>query len=308
MNKVTLKQWQMFLAVVKYGGFAQASEKIFKSTSSVYHSVAKLEAMLNVSLLKVEGRKTSLTTHGEKIFCLVEKLLSDACNLEAYISGQINLQNSSIKIAIDELFPIGILRSVLQSTSSEFALKKLEIAQVSTESFDEEYHSDVVISVFNSVSSGFTVKSVVSVIFIAVVGSKNNDFDSSNVISTNELDMHIELKVDREATTRSVDSSISDNCWKVDKLSSVIELVSEGIGYAWLPYPDVQHLITEGKLRKIAFSDQPSTREINFYLNVREDFNLKPGVENIVHHFKSLDSSNRLKQLHYSDSGRSQLV
>jgi DNA-binding transcriptional LysR family regulator len=120
--------------------------------------------------------------------------------------------------------------------------------------------------------------------------------------------MHIELKVDREATTRSVDSSISDNCWKVDKLSSVIELVSEGIGYAWLPYPDVQHLITEGKLRKISFSDQPSTREINFYLNVREDFNLKPGVENIVHHFKSLDSSNRLKQLHYSDSGRSQLV
>ncbi|SEH72555.1 DNA-binding transcriptional regulator, LysR family [Rheinheimera pacifica] len=301
MNKVTLKQWHMFQAVVKYGGFAQASEKIFKSTSSVHHSVNKLEEMLNVSLLKVEGRKTRLTSHGKKILCLVEKLLSDACNLETYVAGLTSLQDANIKIAVDELFPIGILRSVLQSTSNELSLKQLEITQVSTASFDDEYHSDVVLSVLNSAASGFAVKSVVSVRYVAVVGTKNSAFDSTNVVSANTLNKHIEITVDRNAASSSVDSSINNSCWKVDKLSSAIELVCEGIGYAWLPYPDVQHLIAEGKLRKIVFFDQPNIREIDFYLNVRQDFSLKPGVESIVHHFKSFDSSHKFEPMALSE-------
>ncbi|GAB57980.1 LysR family transcriptional regulator [Rheinheimera nanhaiensis] len=297
MNKVTLKQWQMFLAVVKYGGFAQAGEKLFKSTSSVHHSVSKLEEMLNVSLLKVEGRKTLLTSHGKKILSFVEKLLSDANNLESYVSGLTGLQDLNIKIAIDELFPIGILRSVLQSSSSELSLKQLEITQVSTASFDDDYHSDVVLSVLNSAASGYSVKSVVSVCYVAVVGTKNSAFDNTNVISTNALHQHIEIKVDREAAINSADVSVNNHCWTVDKLSSAIELVCEGIGFAWLPYPDVQHLIAEGKLRKIVFFDQPNTREVDFYLNVRQDFGLKPGVESIVHHFKSFDSSYKLEQM-----------
>ncbi|RUO33817.1 LysR family transcriptional regulator [Aliidiomarina soli] len=295
MNKVTLKQWHMFQAVAKYGGFVQASEKVFKSPSSVHHSVTKLEEMLNVSLLKVEGRKTLLTSDGKKILCLVEKLLSDANNLESYISGLTNLQDSNIKIAVDELFPIGILRSVLQSTSSELSLKQLEITQVSTASFDDEYYSDVVLSVLNSAESGFSVKSVLSVCYVAVVGTKNLAFDSTNVVSTNALRKHTEVKVDREAATQSGGASATHNCWTVDKLSSAIELVCDGIGYAWLPYPDVQHLIAEGKLRKIVFFDQPNTRAVDFYLNVRQDFGLKPGVERIVHHFRSFDSSHKLE-------------
>lgn len=295
MNKVTLKQWQMFLAVVKYGGFTQASEKVFKSTSSVHHSVNKLEAVLNVSLLKVEGKKTHLTSLGKKVCSLVEKLLADASNLESYLSGLESPQNSDIKIAIDERFPIGILRSVLQSTCNELNQQNIEITQVPTATPNEERHSDVVISLFNSPTAGFTVKSVVSVDYAAVRGAKNSAFDSSNVISANELHKHIEIKVDREAAFSHTSPSINSNCWKVGNLSSVIELVCEGIGYAWLPYSDVQHLIAEGKLRRIVFSDQPDFREVDFYLKVREDIQLKPDIVNIVNHFKNLDLSKKFE-------------
>jgi DNA-binding transcriptional LysR family regulator len=293
MNKATIKQWQMFHAVVKYGGFAQASAKVFKSASSIHHSVNKLENMLNVSLLRLEGRKMLLTSHGKEIFCLVEKLLSDACNLEAYVSGLTNLDDSSIRIAIDELFPMGILRCVLQSSSCDFSLKQLEIAQVSATSFDDNTHSDVILSVLKSSVSGFSVKSVFSVHYVAVSGTKNSAFDSLNVMSANELNKHIEIRVDRETVNSTMNDANNHNCWMVDKLSSAIDLVCEGIGYAWLPYIDVQHCIEEGKLRKLTFNDQPNIREIDFYLNVRQDFSSKPGVENIVNHFKNFDSSNK---------------
>lgn len=295
MNKATIKQWHMFQAVVKYGGFSQASEKVFKSTSSIHHSVAKLEETLNVSLLRVEGRKTLLTSHGKEILCLVEKLLSDANNLETYFCEQTSLQEASVKIAIDELFPIGILRSVLQSTSTELSLKQLEITQVSTASFDDDAHSDVVLSVLKSAVSGYSVKSVFSVSYVAVCGTKNSAFDGLTAISAGELKKHIEIKVDRGPAGSPVDMANNHSCWMVDKLSSAMELVCDGIGYAWLPYIDVQQYIAEGKLRQIAFNDQPDIREIDFYLNVRDDFNLKPGVENILHHFKRFDSSHKLE-------------
>lgn len=295
MNKVTLKQWQMFLAVVKYGGFAQASEKVFKSTSSVHHSVNKLEGLLNVTLLEVEGRKTHLTSLGKKVCSLVEKLLADASNIEAYLSGLDSPQSLDIKIAIDERFPIGVLRGMLQSTCNELNQQRIEITQVPAATPNEERHADIVISLHNSPTAGFTVKSVVSVNYAVVTGTKNSVFEGSHVISANELHKHIEIKVDREATSSQIDPSISNNCWKVENLSSVIELVCEGIGYAWLPYSDVQHLIAEGKLRRIVFSDQPDFREVDFYLKVREDLQLKPGIANIVNHFKNLDLSNKFE-------------
>ena len=59
MYKVTLEQWRMFVAVVKYGGFNQASVVIHKSQSSIHHAVQKLEESLDIKLLEVIGRKAS---------------------------------------------------------------------------------------------------------------------------------------------------------------------------------------------------------------------------------------------------------
>ena len=293
MNKITIKQWHMFQAVVKYGGFSQASEKLFKSTSSIHNSIGKLEETLSVRLLRVEGRKTLLTSHGKEIQYLVEKLLSDATNLEAYFSEQSSLRETSVKIAVDELFPIGIIRSVLQSISIELSLKCLEITHVSTALFDSCGHSDIVLTKFKSVIPGCMVKRVFSLSYVAVCGSGTSVLDSDNAISADDLIKHIEIKVDREPVGKIVDAAKNNSCWVVDKLSSAIELVCDGIGYAWLPYIDVQQFISEGKLRQIAFKDQPNIREVDFYLNVRNDLYMKPGVERIVHHFKHFDSDHK---------------
>lgn len=293
MNKATIQQWHMFLAVAKYGGFAQASEKVFKSKSSVHRSVTKLEQTLNVSLLKVEGKKAQLTPDGRKVFHLAEKLLSDARNLESYVAGLTGLNDSSIKIAIDALFPNGILRWVLQSTSAELLLKQLEITQVSKAPFDDEAYTDVVLSVLKSTVSGYSVNGSISVPYVAVFGVKSLIFESSAAIFSDELNNHIEIRVGQDPVG-SLLGTKNEGCWTVDKISSAIELVCEGIGYAWLPSIDVQDYIASGKLRKISFRDQPDIRNIDFYLNVRDHHQFLPGVKHIVHHFKHFESKHTL--------------
>lgn len=297
MNKVTLKQWQMFLAVVKCGSFAQASEKVYRSASSVHNSVTKLEESLNVSLLKVEGKKTQLTSHGKKVYCLVEKLLSDANSLESYISGLSSIQDSEIKIAIDELFPASTLKAVLRSAFNESSQQQLLNTQILTTTLDDKYDSDVVISSFSSPTAGFKVKSVVSIIYAAVTSTTNSAFNISNSIKFSDLHEHIEIKVDVRSSDSMANASIDNHCLKFDNLSSVVKAVCDGFGYAWLPLSEIQHLIAEGKLCKISFSDQPNVREVDFYLKVRENLHLKPVVANIVHNFKYLHSDNYIETM-----------
>ena len=51
--KSTLEQWRIFQAVVEFGGYAQAAERLNKSQSSLNHAVAKLQQTLGVALLEV---------------------------------------------------------------------------------------------------------------------------------------------------------------------------------------------------------------------------------------------------------------
>lgn len=297
MNKVTLKQWQMFLAVVKCGSFAQASEQVYRSTSSVHHSVTKLEESLNVNLLKVDGKRTRLTSHGKKVYCLVEKLLTDANNLESYIAGLSCIKDSEIKIAIDGLFPANTLKSVLRSAFNESNRQQLQDTKILTTTIDDKHDSDVVISLFSSPIAGFKVKSVVSIIYTAVTSTTNPTFNISNSIKFSDLHEHIEIKVDVRYSESIENASIDNPCLKFNNLSSVIKTVCDGIGYAWLPLSEIQHLIDEGKLHKISFSDQPNLREVDFYLKVRENLHLKPGVANIVQKFKYLHSDNHIENM-----------
>ena len=56
MNKTTLDQWRMLQAVVRHGGFAQASAAIHKSQSTINYAVHKLQDQLGLPLLEVVGR------------------------------------------------------------------------------------------------------------------------------------------------------------------------------------------------------------------------------------------------------------
>ncbi|WP_202969898.1 LysR family transcriptional regulator [Endozoicomonas atrinae] len=82
MSKVTLDQWRMFQAVVEHGGFAQASEAIFKSQSTISYAISKLQHQLGIDLLEIQGRKAVLTEAGEAMLRRAKTLLKEADALE----------------------------------------------------------------------------------------------------------------------------------------------------------------------------------------------------------------------------------
>lgn len=80
--RVTLKQWRIFQAVVDYGGFNLAASNLYLSQSTVSYSIAKLEKMLGVQLLEVEGRRSRLTAAGKEIYNMSRYILRAAGEVE----------------------------------------------------------------------------------------------------------------------------------------------------------------------------------------------------------------------------------
>ena len=81
--RISLEQWRALLAVVEAGGYAQAAEQLHKSQSAVTYAVQKLEALLEVKVFEVIGRKAQLTPTGEVLYRRAKALLEEAGALES---------------------------------------------------------------------------------------------------------------------------------------------------------------------------------------------------------------------------------
>ncbi|GBL03257.1 LysR family transcriptional regulator [Glaciecola sp. KUL10] len=103
--KTTLEQWRILQAVVDYGGYAHAAEKLNKSQSSLNHAVAKLQSMLGVQLLEVIGRKAVLTEAGEVMLRRSRYLTQDVENLESLAININQDWEPEITLVVDLAYP-----------------------------------------------------------------------------------------------------------------------------------------------------------------------------------------------------------
>ena len=111
--KSTLEQWRIIQAVVDYGGYAQAAEKLNKSQSSLNHAVAKLQFQLGVQLLEVKGRKAYLTECGEVLLRRSRHITQSVSELELLANNLETGWEPSLTIAREIIYPMDDLVDVL---------------------------------------------------------------------------------------------------------------------------------------------------------------------------------------------------
>ena len=104
--RVSLEQWQALVAVVQEGGYANASEKLYKSQPTLSYLIKKIEESLNVSLFTLVGRKSELTDVGKKLYFYAIRLLNLAQEVEHQAKDEQNEIESEIRLMVDEIYPL----------------------------------------------------------------------------------------------------------------------------------------------------------------------------------------------------------
>lgn len=283
MPKATLEQWRMLKAVVEHGGFNQASDAINKSQSSIHHAVHKLEDLLGVQLLMVEGRKTLLTDAGKILLNRSIKLLDEAEKIELTASSLSQGVEAELSVAVDGAFPQSLLSDALFHTSSLYPELRIEILETILAGTNEKIQNGEV----NIGISPFPIKDglndeITDISFIAVA-SLDHPLHTIENLQLDDLKAHRQIVVRDSSTQRSSNAGWleSNQRWTVSNIRTSAELVARGIGFAWLPLATAKPLLEENKLKALHISDE-KPRRAKFYLNYRDADALGPASREFI--------------------------
>lgn len=252
--RVTLEQWRVLQAVVDKGGFAQAAEALHKSQSSVSYTVARLQEQLGYPLLIIEGRKAKLTERGEVLLRRSRHLIQEAVDLEELAKTLGQGWEPELEIVVDQAFPTPALLRALKAFEPQSQGTQVQLKEVVLSGGVEalkQGHPDLVLS--GIVPKGYLADPIVEVVFIAVAAADHPLNQEKGPINNERLSQELQLVIRDSAVETSMDAGWlgTDRRWTVSSVQSSIEIVTSGIGFAWLPKADLHDALESGKLKAL---------------------------------------------------------
>jgi len=235
--KVSLDQWRAFQAVVEHGGFAPAAEKLNRSQSSVSYAVNKLQDLLGLRVLHIEGRKAVLTDAGKIMLQRSRRLLADASAIEQQAKQLEQGWESEIRVAVEAAFPTELIIQSLKHFKTIGKKTRVRLEEVVLSGAEDVLlndEADLVITPF--IPQGFLGSEIIQVSFVAVAHPEHPLHQLGRTLTSDDLnrETHIILS---DSGSKGVDSGwISDTSrWTVTSPESAHKLISNGLGFGWLP-------------------------------------------------------------------------
>ncbi len=297
MLKVTLEQWRMFHAVVEYGGFNQAAQGVFKSQSSIHNAVSKIEETLGVKLFTIEGRRTVLTEAGELMLRRANYLLEEARKIEAIGETLSQGIESRLSIAVDGIFPRALLYQALENVSQQYPMLQVELLESILSGSSELLEQDTVeiaISAF-TLDSGFS-ESLCHITFLAVASPEHELHKIQRKLTLEDLKSYRQIVV-RDSAQGSRENHANSGWlganqrWTVSHLQTSIDIISKGLGFAWLPMSLIQDHLSDGRLKPLPLGEN-SKRYIQLSLSFKDGDRLGPAAQRFIEEMRSVIANN----------------
>ena len=268
MNRTTLEQWRMLQAVVEHGGFAQAAQAIHKSQSTINHAVHKLQSQLGLPLMEVIGRKAQLTEAGSLMLRRAGQLLEQAEQLEAVASSLAEGTEAEVRIAADAIYPDECLANALQAMSESYPNTRVQLQETVLSGGPEQLiEGEVDLLIAARVPEGFLGDVLLKTEFIAVSHPEHPLQQLGRQLNLQDLRQHRQIVVRDSARGKGIDSGWlgAEQRWTVSQIATSIDMISRGMGFAWLPATRIKQRLANGELKALDM-DQGGTRHATLYL------------------------------------------
>ncbi len=261
--KTTFDQWLILKTVVEEGGFAQAAESLHRSQSTISYALSQLQSQLGVKILEIKGRKAVLTSVGKILYHRGCILLENAAKIEKIAANTKQDWPAEITIVVDDPFP----RSVLSEALKKFSLiaqTRVQLHEVSLSgALDalEHNNSDIVIAF--KVPTGYAEFAQVEIIQVAVAHPNHPLHHYAFQLTSEDLKGHLQLviKDSGKKNTHNMGWLEASHRWSISSSQLSLKLITEEIGFAWLPFDYVK---TQNSLKPLPLNEMQTRR---FFLN-----------------------------------------
>ncbi|MEW9799642.1 LysR family transcriptional regulator [Alteromonas sp. CYL-A6] len=237
MHKISLEQWRAFIAVVDYGGFAQAGDALFKTQPTISHSIKKLEQVVGKPLFDVVGRKAVLTSYGASLLVAARTLVTQADNLEHEAISQKSKIQQSLKMAVDTLFPKPVLGQILSDLNTLYPELNIQIHETTLSRCAELLEDGTVdVGIASLVPRGYTGTLATTVELYAVAHNSHSLVQHSDM-KLQALEPFKQVVIRDAGLRANINSGWLGSVSRltVSSLSEAVFCVKQQLGFAWLP-------------------------------------------------------------------------
>lgn len=274
----------MFVMVAEHGGFNQAAQAIYKSQSSIHNAVQKIEHSLGVKLFRIEGRKTLLTDAGELVLRRANYLLQEAARVEQVGHTLAEGIESRLRIAIDEIFPQPLLYKALENTSQQYPLLRIELMESILTGARELLENDEAdIAVSPVVQKELFNEELCQIEFVAVACPQHPLLQLGRELNLEDLKSYRQIVVRDSAHHKRHDEGWlgANQRWTVSHMRTSIDMIKQGLGFAWLPLTSIWDDLTLGRLKRLPLCSGAS-RKVNLYLLFSDADKLGPAARTFL--------------------------
>lgn len=251
--RISLEQWRAFTAVVDAGSYAKAAERLNKSQSSVTYGVQQIERLLGVEAFQIEGRRAALTPTGELLYRRARYLLDEASALEKASQRLSAGWEAEIGIAAEIIFPSWLLLDCLARLGNESPHTRVEVMETVLGHRTDALTAGLAdLAIYSSVPPGFLGDALLSVRFILVSSADHPLQHLGRQATLRDLRQHRHIVVRETSPVRGSPISLeATQRWTVGHLSTSIEAVRRGFGFAWLPELRIRDELAAGALKQV---------------------------------------------------------
>lgn len=278
--RISLEQWQAFVAVVEAGGYARAAEVLHKSQSTVTYGVQRIQDLLGVKLFELRGRKAVVTATGQLLYQRGRALVDEAGLLERSARALSAGWEAEIRLVTEVVFPAWLLLRCLETFGSESPHTHIEVVESvisgTTEAI-EQGKADLAITA--RVPEGYNAEPLMRVRFVAAAHPDHPLHRLGRKLTSRDLRMHRHLVVRDTGSARSKSSVSVDAAqrWTVSQFATSVEAARLGMGFAWFPAELIRAELAAGTLAPLPLGES-SERYAQLYLVIPDSELAGPGV------------------------------
>ena len=277
---ISLEQWRALIAVVEAGGYAQASEALFKSQSTVTYAVQKIESLLGIKAFEVQGRKAILTPTGQLLYRRAKALLEEANGLEKTAKTLSAGWEAEIGIAVEILFPSWLLLDCFNKFGLESPHTRIELIEsVMGGTSEALLKGEAQIAISPQIPAGFTGDPLIHMRFFPVAHPDHPLHQLNRKLTMRDLRKHRHLVV-RDSGTKRTNKSLfmeAEQRWTVSNMSTSIQAAALGFGFAWFPEEKIRDELAKGTLKVLPMKEGQE-RYTDLYLILADPEGAGPGV------------------------------
>lgn len=267
--RINLKQWRMLDAVVSCGSFANAAEHLHVSQPAISYTIAKLEELLGVPLLRIEGRKAQITDAGRALLERSRRLLHNATELEEFAESLRAGHSPQVKIAVGTDFPTHVLLPALRLFSTHVRSTNVGLIEMSLAEIDNVLRENTAdLAIHRNVPAGLHGHFFSDVEYVAVAHPEHPLFRLNREVTSADLARETQIISTSDWLPHISESRKSSNRhqqWRVSSFDSAKSVLLENFGYGWLPKYRIEDCLKQGLLKVLPL-DAGSSYKTRFFL------------------------------------------